>query len=314
MGVWKGGRQGMRVFVTGATGVVGRRAVPLLVDMGHRVTAVGRSAVRLADLARAGADPLVLDLFDRSAVGRALPGHDVVVNLATHMPSSSLRMFLPGAWRENDRLRRDASALLTAAALEAGVRRFVQESFAPAYADGGDRWLEESWSIRPVRYNRTILDAERSAARFGELGGAALVLRFAAFYGPDAGHVRELIALVRKGWAPLPGPADGFVSSVSHDDAATAVVAALELPPGTYNVADDEPLRRRELVDTLAAALGVSPPRLPPAWVRFPGGSLGELMARSVRVSNRRLRAASSWRPRYPSLREGWRAIVGQLG
>jgi len=119
--------------------------------------------------------------------------------------------------------------------------------------------------------------------------------------------------MVRKGWAPVPGSPDGFVSSVSHDDAAAAVVAALDVPGGAYNVGDDEPLRRREMVDALASALGVPPPRLPPAWVVKLGGGLAELMARSLRISNRKLRQASNWAPRYPSIREGWRATLAAL-
>ncbi len=303
----------MRIFVTGATGVVGRRAVPLLIGRGHRVTAVGRTPEKRAELERMGADPVALDLFDRTAVQGAVGGHDVVVNLATHIPPSGAKLFLRASWRENDRLRREGSATLADAARAAGVGRFIQESFGPIYADGGDRWLDESWPLRPVRYNRTILDAERSAERFGAGGGVGVVLRFAAFYGPDAGHVHDLIGMVRKGWAPLPGSPNGFVSSVSHDDAAAAVVAALDIPGGGYNVGDDEPLRRREMVDALASLLGVAPPRFPPAWVVKLGGGLAELMARSIRISNRKLREASSWVPRYPSIREGWRATLAAL-
>ena len=93
---------------------------------------------------------------------------------------------------------------------------------------------------------------------------------------------------------------------VSHDDAASAVVAALTVPAGIYNVVDDEPLRRRELVDSLAAALGVPRPKLLPGWLKYLLGSLGETLARSQRISNRKLRAASSWVPRWRNAREGW--------
>src|SRR5262249_23287362 len=133
----------MRILVTGATGVIGRRVIPLLVQRGHEVTAVARSAEKAERLRRAGATPVVLDLFDRDAVGRAVAGHEVVINLATHIPSSTTAMFLPGAWRENDRVRREGSAILVDAAIAGGATRFVQESFAPIYADSGDRWIDE---------------------------------------------------------------------------------------------------------------------------------------------------------------------------
>jgi 2-alkyl-3-oxoalkanoate reductase len=304
----------MRIFMTGATGVVGRRAVPLLVAAGHEVTAVGRSLEKRAALEKAGARPVEVNLFDAEAVRQAVAGHEVVIHLATHIPSSSMKMLMPGTWRENDRLRSVASKNLVDAALAGGVERYIQEAFAPVYADGGDAWIDETWPVKPVRYNRSVLDAERAAARFSESGRTGVVLRFGLFYGPDSAMVQDMIGVVRKGWAPVPGPPDGFVSAVSHDDAATAVVAALAVEAGIYNVVDDEPLRRRAYVSALADALGVSSPKLPPTWMAKLMGSLGEVLSRSQRISNRKLRAASDWKPKYPSVREGWRAVVAELG
>lgn len=303
----------MKVFVTGATGVVGLRAVPLMVQAGHEVTGVARTPEKAAALQRAGARPVRVDLFDADGVRRALAGHDAVVNLATHIPRSTARMMLPWSWRENDRIRRQASAVLVDAALAAGAARFVQESFAPMYPDRGDQWIDEQVPPRPARYNRSTVDAERSAARFGEVGGAAVVLRFAAFYGPDAAHVPDLIRFTRMGMMPLPGAADAYFSSVSHDDAASAAVAALAVEGGTYNVADDEPLRRAELGQVFAVGLGVAAPRPQPAWMARMMGSMGELLSRSLRVSNRKFRQASGWAPRHPSLREGWPALLAEM-
>ncbi len=302
----------MRIFITGSTGVIGRRVVPALLAAGHEVTAVARAPEARERLVRAGANAIGLDLLDPAAVRRAVAGHEIVVNLATHIPSPG-RMLLPFAWRENDRLRREASANLCEAALAGGASRFVQESFALVYEDAGDAWVAERSRIRPVRYNRSVLDAERAAARFASHGGAGVALRFAAFYGPDASHLRPLVAAARRGFAALPGAGDAFISSISHDDAASAVVAALRVPPGVYDVADDEPVRRREYFDLLAAALGVPPPRLLPPWVKLVYGSLGELLARSLRISNWKLREASGWAPRHPSVREGWAATIGAL-
>jgi nucleoside-diphosphate-sugar epimerase len=236
----------------------------------------------------------------------------VVINLATHMPSSSLRMLLPWSWHENDRVRREGSAALVEAALSAGVSRFVQESFAPVYQDGGEQWIDESWPMRPARYNRTVLDAEGSAARFAAGGGEALVLRFADFYGPDA-LLREMIGMVRRGWSPLVGPAGAYWSSVSHEDAASAVVAALDAPAGTYNVCDDDPLTRRQWAEVLADAAGAPRLRLLPAWLTGFGGSAMELLSRSQRMTNAKLKGATGWTPAWPSAREGLRAAVRAL-
>ncbi len=302
----------MKVFVSGASGVIGRRVVPLLAAAGHGVTAAGRSPEKRAALERLGAIAVEADLFDPESLRGVVEGHDAVVNLATHL-AEGWRIFLPGAWKENDRVRRTGSANLVDAAIAGGASRFVQESFAPVYPDCGDRWIEESTPIAPVRYNRTVADAERSAARFTQSGRTGIVLRFAVFYGPDSLQVPGLIRSVRKGWVPIPASPEGFLSSVSHDDAATAVVAVLDAPAGAYNVVDDEPLTRRMFFDSLARTLGVPPPRFPPQWLARLGGSLGEMFARSQRISNRKLRETTGWRPKYPSVREGWPTVVAEM-
>jgi len=300
----------MKILVTGATGVIGSRLVPRLVGAGHTVAAAVRSARNAGDLVRTGATPIQVDLFDPSAVRDAMSGQDVVINLATLLPGSSAAVFLPGAWREIDRLRREASANLVDAAIARGVRRFIQESFALVYPDRGDDWIDEATPIAPVRYNRSVADAEASAARFTSAGGIGIVARFAAFYGPDAFQFQDLARVMRYGLALLPGRPDAFISSISHDDAASAVAAMLDAQAGIYNVVDDEPLRRREYFAALAQPLGVKEPRMLPPWTAFLFGSLGEMLARSQRMSNRKLRDATGWEPRHRSVKSGFPAAV----
>src|SRR5689334_11835358 len=237
----------VKIFVTGATGVIGRRVVPRLIQAGHQVTAVARTTEKRRALSNLGANAIAVNLFDRPGVERAVAGHDTIINLATHIPPSIPRMFLRGSGRENDRIRREASANLVDAAVATRAARFIQESYAPIYAPGDDRWLDESWPAKPARYNRSVLDAEHSAARFTSNGGAGVVLRFANFYGPDDFAI-AMIDTVKKGWSPIPGSAEAYFSSVAHDDAASAVLAALGARAGVYNIADDEPLRRRDYV------------------------------------------------------------------
>jgi len=299
-------------FITGATGVIGRLVVPELVKRGWRVTAVGRSPAKRAELAAMGAHAVELDMFDGNAARRALEGHDVVINLATHMPPSVARTLLPWEWRENDRIRREGSATLVNAALEIGVTRFIQESFAPVYDDGGDRWIDEQWPMRPTKYKRTVLDAEHSAARFTRAGQTGIVLRFASFYGADA-FLREMVKTARRGWMPIPGLPESYWSSVAHEDAAAAVVASLDVPAGVYNIVDDEPLTRREWAGTMAAALGVKGLRFMPLWLtNLLGGPL-PLLSRSQRMSNAAFKRASAWKPRLPSARTGLPEAVRAL-
>lgn len=302
----------MRIFVAGATGVVGRRVLPLLLEGGWTVTAVARTAEKAEALAGLGARAESVDLFDPAAVARAVEGHDAVCNLATSIPPGN-RALLPFAWRENDRVRKLVSHNLVEAAVRAGAGRYVQESIALMYASGGDRPVDEDSPISPAPHVRSALAAERNAQRFTEAGGRGVVLRFALFYGPDSHHTLDAVGMAKKGWAAAFGPPEGYVSSIHTDDAAAAVVAALSVPAGVYNVADDEPVTKREYFAALADALGVAPPRFLPAFFARLAGSVGETLARSLRISNRRFREQSGWSPAYPSVREGFPALVRQL-
>jgi 2-alkyl-3-oxoalkanoate reductase len=300
----------VRVFLSGATGVIGRRVVPLLLEAGHTVTVGQRTGGRSLQW-RGEVRAVPLDLFSPATLGEGVRNHDVVINLATSIPSTFKSLFR-SAWRMNDRIRREGSRNLAEAALGGGVRVLVQESFAPAYPSRGDEWIDESVPLEPSSYNRTVLDAEESVRGFTAAGRNGISLRFAAFYGPDSVQLPDMIRLLKKGWAPLPGP-HGFISSVSHDDAAAAVVALLEARPGAYNVSDDEPVRKEEYAGSLAALLGLRPPRFPPDWATPLFGAPGSMLGRSLRISNRKLRSETGWRPRYPSVREGWAATLREM-
>lgn len=299
----------MRVFVAGATGVLGRRAVRLLSGAGYAVTGVARTPAKADELRSAGVDPITVDLFDPAAVHAALDGHEVVCNLTTHIPPLS-RAVLPGSFKENDRIRTEVSRNLVEGALAGGAQRYVQESIVFMYADGGDRWIDEESPLEIPAYIRSAIVAENEARRFTDAGDVGVVLRFGMFYGPDSSHSRTTVAAARRRMGSVMGAASGYSSTVHLDDAATAVVASLSVPAGIYNVADDEPLTKAEQMTVLAAAVGVrrlwSPGRLTTAV----GGSLTAALGRSQRVSNRRFKEASGWAPRYPSVRQGWLPTV----
>jgi nucleoside-diphosphate-sugar epimerase len=302
-----------RVFVAGATGVLGRYTLPLLLEAGHEVTGVARSARKQAWLERLGARPVLLDVFDPDAVRRAVDGADVIVNLTTAVPRSILGILLPRSWHEMARVRRLVSANLADAALAGGtVRRMIQESFAPIYVDGGSAWLDEASPAQPERYNRSTLEAEAQADRLSRDGRTGVVLRFGLLYGPDDDGTSQMIDSVRRGMFPLPGRPEGYSSWVTHTDAAGAIVAALGVPAGVYNVVEDEPMRRAELAAGLARLLKTRPPRFAPAWATRFGGSVVRQLSRSERISNRKLRTASDWRPRWPTTLDGLRMVVEQ--
>lgn len=303
----------MRVFITGGTGAIGGHALPALLSAGHTVTALARTPGKAAALRDRGAIPVTVSLFDREALTSAFAGHDAVVNLASAIPPMS-RFMSAGAQRENHRVRAEGSAAVVDAALAAGVGRVVQESVSMLYRDQGARWIDEDAPVDHYPLTRGNFAAEAAAHRFGrEGGGAGVVLRFGWFYGPGAAHSEQMYAQARHHVGMVLGRPDGYVSSIHLADAASAVVAALGVPAGTYNVVDDEPLTKREYADTLARAAGA---RL---WLRVPGraaylfGDRLTSLTRSLRVGNARFRAATGWSPRYPSAREGWPATAAVL-
>jgi nucleoside-diphosphate-sugar epimerase len=260
---------------------------------------VTRSASGRERLESLGARAVEADVFDEGALRRAFDGADAVVNVLTHVPRAD-RMADPSAWAENDRVRTEASAAIARAAQAAGAQRLVQESIAFVYADGGDAWLDEDAPVAGGGVTSTALTAERNAREL--FGGATVVLRFGLFMGPDSGSTLAAVATARGGESIAIGPPSAYRPTLWLDDAAAAIAAALRVPGGTYNVADDDPPTNAEIDAAVAAAVGVAALR--------PGTPQGGPLARSQRVSNRRLREASDWAPRMRAGIETWGRVA----
>lgn len=287
------------IIITGSTGVLGRRAVRELLAAGHRVTGVTRSALGRERLESLGAGAVDADVFDEASLRRAFAGADAVVNLLTHIPGPD-RMADPSAWAENDRIRSDASAVIARAARSAGVQRLVQESIAFVYADGGDAWLDEDAPVAGGGVTTSALTAESNARELFD--GDTVVLRFGLFIGPDSGSTLAALEAARRGASIAVGAPGAFRPTLWLDDAAAAVAAALRAPAGTYNVADSDPPANAQIDAALAAAVGGGLLR-PPAPQDGP-------LARSQRVSSRRLHEASGWTPRMRAGTDSWGRIA----
>jgi nucleoside-diphosphate-sugar epimerase len=279
------------------------------VAAGHEVTGLARSDEKAALVSSMGARPVGADLFDVAAVTRAVAGHDAVCNLATHIPPSA-KVVLPSAWHENSRLHAEGSRVLVDAALEAGARTYLQHSAAFMYADGGDAWLDEDAPHDRPPHGEPLIEAERNAQRFASAsGGNGVALRFGLFYGPDAGTTRDQLRIARLRILPMAGRREAYYPSIHTHDLGPAVVAALGVHSGAFNVVDDEPLTRAEHAEIVARELGAKRLRIPPG---IPLKRL-DYIARSQRVSNWRFKEATSWGPRYRSAREGWPAVIAAL-
>ncbi len=299
---------GQRVLVTGSTGVLGRRVVPLLVEAGHTVTAVVRSETKAVAARAGGATPVEVDLFDRRAMRAALAGFDTVAHLATHIPTGPSALQRSG-WRVNDSLRREASAVIAGAAVDAGVGRMIQESITFPYIDGGEAWIDEQCERQYYWGNDSVAAAEASASGVTcrrWCRRCAAVSRCS--WRPTARTPTAPCAPRKNGLFTLVGPIDGYVSFIHIDDAAAAVVAALSAPAGVYNVAEPEPLRRSAHRDALAEVVGQSKLRPVPAVVEPPGSDVVNSLARSHRISSQLLRGVSAWTPKIHCI-DRWKEL-----
>jgi nucleoside-diphosphate-sugar epimerase len=300
----------MQCFMTGATGALGGPTVRALVAAGHDVRGVARSEAKAAQLRDAGAEPVAVDLFDHDGLVDAVAGSDAILHLATNVPPLAKVGLLP-AWKTHNRLRTETTRHLLDAARIHDVGRFVKESVTFAYPDRGVAWIDETVpvdeSIKPLA---PTIEGERLVEAYDGAGGVGVVLRFGLFYGPQARAVDEALRTAKVRRFPWPGPEDAYLSSIHLDDVATAVVAALDVPGGTYNVVDDDPVTKRAYVDAFGAAFDLPRLRLlPTRTVRTLGGSGGRMYTSSQRVSNRKFRDATGWAPAYRSARQGWDAI-----
>ena len=310
----------MKVLVAGATGALGRQLVPRLVERGHEVTGLGRSAARSEGVRALGATPVVADALDPDAVARAVAEAepDVVVHELTALAASlDLRHFDRDLALTN-RLRTEGTDHLLAAARAVGARRFVAQSFAgwPYERSGGPVKAEDdpldpapAEAMRNAHNAIRYLEEAVTGARWTE----GVVLRYGGFYGPGTsldGEGSEHVELIRKRRFPIVGDGSGVWSFVHIEDAADATVAAVEHGErGIYNIVDDEPAPVAEWLPAMASALGAKPPRRLPRWLgRMVGGEAATVMMTEVRgASNAKATREFRWQPRFPSWRDGFR-------
>ena len=320
----------MKIFVAGASGVLGRELVPQLVGRGHEVVGMTRSASKQALVRSLGARPVVADALDADAVAQAVASAEpeVIVHQLTalsgklsardmrHPERSSMAMM-------TNRLRTEGTDHLLAAGRAVKARRFVGQSFtAFRWARTGGPVLTEADPIddNPPEALRAplvgILHVERTVPTIE--WGEGLVLRYGGFYGPGTAISRDpdspMAAPIRKRWFPIIGDGGGVWSHVHIDDAAAATVAAVDRgEPGIYNIVDDEPAPVREWLPVLASALDAKPPRRIPRWLgRLAAGEAATLMMTESRgSSNAKAKRELGWQPGYASWRQGFAQGLG---
>jgi nucleoside-diphosphate-sugar epimerase len=309
----------MRVFIAGATGVIGRRLVPMLVQDGHEVTGITRSPERIEQLQAQGAEGVVANAYDadglRAAVEAARP--DAVIHELTDIPPALNPRKYATQLSGNNRLRREGTRNLLAAAHAADVGRIVAQSIAFAYAPTGD-WVKDEDAPLHLDAPAPMDDALGAVGDLERqvLDAGGLVLRYGYFYGPATSFAPDgaYAQMTRKRQFPIVGSGEARWSFIHVDDAARATVAALHRgAPGIYNIVDDEPASVREWVPAYAQAIGAKRPLKVPLWVgRLAAGPVVVATMSTQRgASNAKARRELEWAPEHPSWRDGFRTAAG---
>ena len=304
----------MRVFIAGASGVLGRRLVRQFASRGHSVIGLVRSPKGEIAVQDSGGEPCHADLFDADSLARAAEGCDTVIHAATAIPVKAKPT--PDDWAMNDRIRRKGTRCLTEAAAKIGAKTYMQQSVVWVARPRNESPFTEDSPIVPDPTIQSAIDAEKIARETGSIEGFTVsILRGGYFYDSESAHTQILGEALRKRQMPIIGSGDALWAMIHTDDAASAYVAAAEKPTsGIWHLVDNELVSARAFLNEFAADLGASAPRRFPVWLakRFAGEQAVAYFTKSTRTTNARLRKDFGWAPRYPTYREGLRQIVAE--
>jgi 2-alkyl-3-oxoalkanoate reductase len=304
----------MRVFIAGASGVLGRRLVRQFVERGHSVIGLVRSPKGEIAVQEAGGEARQADLFDADSLARVAEGCDTVIHAATAIPVKARTT--PDDWAMNDHIRRKGTRCLTEAAAKIGAKTYLQQSIVWVARPRNESPFTEDSPTVPEPTVQSAIDAER-IAREAELteGITVAILRGGYFYDSESAHTRTLRDALRERKMPIIGSGDALWAMIHTDDAAGAYVAAAEKPAsGIWHIVDNELVSSRDFLNEFAAGLGAPAPRRFPVWLakRFVGEQAIAYFTKSARTTNAHFRRHFGWSPRYPTYREGLQQITSE--
>lgn len=304
-----------KVFIAGATGVLGHRLVSRFRAAGHDVVALSRRPENDAVIRAANGDPVSADPFDADSLTKATTGCDVVVRASTSIPQGM--RFRPSHWRENDRVRVDGTRALLEACRRNDVKTYIQEGIVwVATPRDGSPFDEDAQTVDRLWFGSAI-EAERMANKAGkETGITASTVRFGGFYAPDAEQIQVMAKMLRKRRVPVLGDGSQYSSWIHVDDAASAVVRVAERRgSGIWHAVDGHPVTSSAFFDRFAEALDAPRPHRVPTWVGrlILGRHTLEFLMLSTRTTPKRLSKELGWAPKYPTTDVGLRAVAAEL-
>jgi nucleoside-diphosphate-sugar epimerase len=307
----------MRVFISGATGVLGRRVVRLLVGSGHQVVGLSRSQKGADWLNQQGAVARTGDLFNQEQICELSSDCNAILHLATAIPTRP-RTTLDD-WKTNDHIRRAGTQITLEAALRNRCELYLTHSVLLAYGDRNGEWVDENTplSTQQASILQSAADLEHIVRKaINERDLPAIILRYGSFYCYDSAQTQAMFEMTRQGIYSMIGDGSMYWNNIHVDDGANAVLKAVEnYTHGvgqTFNVCDDEPVRLRKLLNYVAEMLGAKKPGSIPASQAEAalGAHIVEFLLASVRCKNRLIKERLNWSPKYPTYRQGYRAAI----
>src|SRR6266851_3512469 len=302
----------MKVFIAGASGVLGRRLVRQFVARGHSVIGLVRTPKAENTVREAGGEPRHADLFDAESLARAADGCETVIHAATAI--STKQKPVPADWAANDRIRRKGTRCLTEAAAKIGAKTYLQQSIAWVARPKDDSAFDEDSPTVPEPTIQSAIDAESIAREAGAAEGFTVsILRGGFFYDSESAHTRMIADALRKRQMPIIGGGDAMWAMIHTDDAASAYVAAAEKPKiGVWHIVDNELVQVRTFLKEFAVRLGAPAPRRVPVWLArwLAGEQAVAYFTKSTRTTNARFRRDFVWAPRFATYLEGLDQIV----
>ena len=278
----------MKILVLGSTGVLGRNVIPRLIERKHKVRVIVRHTKQARFLEQMGAETKLGDIFDLKSLDQAAHGCEAVLHLATAIPKSGEQ-----DWSLNDRVRREGTRNLVTAAVNNGVKQYIQQSIALLYGERGQQIVDETAALQvsPISESSAEMEAIVQASKLDWS-----ILRGGIFYGHGTGREEGWRQLARNKTLVIPGDGSDLISLIHVVDYARAIVAATENAPagGIYNIVDDEPVSYKELFTHIA--------------VQQEAGLLrsgGEKFLPSLGCTNTLAKKALNWQPVYPTYRSG---------
>ncbi len=304
----------MRIFITGATGLIGRSLVPELLRHGHDVIGLARNDASRSMLSAMRAVSHSGQGYDVERLAEALVTIHAIVHLATGMPTNDAP--IEDDWVHSGKLVVAMLRHLLEASELSGVRTVVFPSIYSVYGDHGEEWVTEETPLAPDSASEWYVEAEgllMDSTR--RRRSAGVVLRMGLVYSEEASHTRGLLYALKNGQAPIGSAGEAYWPHLHVEDAAQAIRLALERSPAgqTFNVCDDEPVQKATLFRDLAKWVGGPPPLLKGktgALMPYLGRVNAAPLQLSVRMSNQKAKESLGFAPRYRTYHAGYPPII----